>query len=523
MSDQKTFSVPEEEHALPFDAGQQEALLGHILTSQRFYTQVADKLQAEWFADSSVGKVLKFYKSFFKEFHRLPNSLEEFKTYHLFLAMDQKDRNAIYILIGRCIERGKIYGMDHLTTQLNTWYKAQVFFRDLPQIANLINSRKVVDAEQLVLEMNKRLSLANIEADKAVDIVDWRSVRAMSVNNVQAALTTGLRLLDRRLLEESLYGGLIPGDSTIVLAPSNVGKTTFLMNMARLNAMQGKSVLWITREGNHYDLVQKLYQSAFDKTRHELWSWSQTKEGEAALDQYAIAISKFLTYLHLPSVCVYVEDVIAQILRLQEQRRTQGKSPFHMVVVDYPGIFQTREASGAKWEVRHIQDLIYRSFIQLAAQENFHLIAAAQTNREASKINKGINSFRLLVGEDVGETWGIYMAATNVLTLNRGPSATAQNYLTVNLVKSRSSETGWAVTAKSKFSSCISHSDELGGVAYRSDVGEVETVEHLLASLNTTDHAPVGFVVQPPKNRVPNANPTPQVPGSPQDPGTKTS
>jgi hypothetical protein len=120
--------------------------------------------------------------------------------------------------------------------------------------------------------------------------------------------------------------------------------------------------------------------------------------------------------------------------------------------------------------------------VQLALELDCHVIAAVQTNRQGSISNR--DDERLLTMEDVAESWGVMTAATNVLTLNRDQHAAMNQRLTFYVAKSRSSEVGRAIVAKTDYAKCITHDDDLGGTWYRGSNTMADRIDDLLAKYN---------------------------------------
>jgi replicative DNA helicase len=466
---------------LPFSDDQQKALLGHVMQKDTFFKQVYQRLEPGWFTDPDLSKIFTAYCAFYKRYDHIPNSIDEFRAWQDFQALDQADRVRINNKITLCHAKTATYGVDYLAEQITVWQKMQLCVNNLPQIANLVNTRKLDKAEQLLHSTSKDLLFSSFQQDPVANWEDWKAVREAEAIDAENAISTGLTLLDRKLLPSGTKGSLLPGDTTVIIAASNSGKTSCMSTIARHNVMSGKSVLWVTREGRQLDMMTKMYCSVFKKQRADLWKWSRTPEGESEMTIVTKYLNRYLHYIHVPKVTAYVEDIVADIVRMQAARLAQTGKGYSLLCVDYPAIFQTKESQGAKWGLREIQDYLYRQFVQLAAQEKFHCLVAAQTNREGSKVNKGIGGGRRLVtSEDVAECFSIIMSATNVLTINRDEKAQSKGYITYHLVKSRSSDTGWSVTARSDFGMSLTHSDELGATAYRGNLKLSDQVDDLL-------------------------------------------
>jgi hypothetical protein len=170
-----------------------------------------------------------------------------------------------------------------------------------------------------------------------------------------------------------------------------------------------------------------------------------------------------------------VEDISNIIERTQENWRNEHRDAdgqpkgYDLFVCDYPGVLSTRQNSRGNLQWRHVQQIVYDTFVQLALQHEWHSLVAIQTNRDASKINNHTSKGgerRFLTNEDVAETWGAIMSATTVFTVNRSPEAQAAGRVTFLISKSRSSSTGYAVTCYGNFKQGVSHANELGYLSY---------------------------------------------------------
>jgi hypothetical protein len=177
-----------------------------------------------------------------------------------------------------------------------------------------------------------------------------------------------------------------------------------------------------------------------------------------------------------------VEDVEPLIRRKQEDlaARNNGKG-YDLLVCDYPAKLTTKLANGGHMSKRNVDEIVYGYFVQLALEYGFHNLLAIQTNREGSKVNKGQkDEHRLLVMEDVHESYGVMQEATNVITLNRDPVAKARQHMTFHIDKSRSSETGFAVVARTDFGRARTHHNDLGAIWYRGVATMADQVDDLL-------------------------------------------
>jgi hypothetical protein len=291
-------------------------------------------------------------------------------------------------------------------------------------------------------------------------------------------------------------GSLLPGDTTVVVAPTNSGKTTSMLTTAVANARRGKSVLLMTHEGRPSDIKMKLLCCALGVTQAKIFEKMRgSPEERKLLERAAMMLESQITYVPYNKAGLCVEDVEPIIRRKQDERAAKNSGEgFNLLVSDYPAKLTTRMGAEGKMSKRNIDEIVYGYYIQYALEYGFHSLLAIQTNREGSRINKGQREPRLLTGEDVHESYGPIQEATNVITINRDPTAKARSRLTYYVDKSRSSETGFAVVCRTDFGSATTHSDKLGGCWYRGTDTMSDSIDDLLTQFNNMEIDPTALL-----------------------------
>src|ERR1035437_1671079 len=214
----------------------------------------------------------------------------------------------------------------------------------------------------------------------------------------------------------------------------------------------------------------KIWQSMMGKSQNQLFSMLENPAGIQEFENSLGFLDKYLTFVPFIRGGASIEDVEEIIRRKSDDRMAREGKSFDMVVIDYPALLTSRVASEGKWAKRHVDEAVYKDVTQLAGELKFHALVSIQTNREGSKINRGLSKKeekRLLSMEDVQESWGPMTSATNVISINRSIKAMNANRLTYLLCKSRSSETGQAVVCRTNYTHATTHSDGLGAAWYR--------------------------------------------------------
>jgi hypothetical protein len=500
---------------LPFDTGKkQDALLGHLVQNEPFFLQAKDKIRGEWFSDPWNQKIWDVKLAFFKRVGRPPISVFEFQDCEEFMArFELPERNRLRSKMIENEVAAHEYGLDGLRQELTSWFRSRVFKAWIEHAGEQYNAAmdapdpraKMESAYQSVSGCVSALQQATFESDESVDfstIADGSIFRQREAD-LDGALTFGCAVLDQKLNRDcrvkssitktqaedgtliekqaTTAFSLLKGDHTVLLAPTNIGKTTTMMTVGICNILQKRSVLIVTHEGRSEDISMKALQCLLGMSYQDLYALLSTEQGRQVLGKAASFLTKYLTYVPMNRANLSVEDVEATIRRSQEKRVIETGRGYDLIIDDYPAKLTTVEASRGHWAKRQIDEKVYNIFTQLGLEFKAHILTAIQTNREGSKINAGRKGAedRLIGMEDVMESWGAMTTATNVITLNRGERAKASDLMTFHVVKSRSNEVGWSVVAKTRFDVARTHGFGMAATCYRGE-GTVDITSDLL-------------------------------------------
>jgi replicative DNA helicase len=474
---------------LPFSEIKQRALLGHLIENSSFFKQAKTQIQADWFLDEHVVKVVRAMFKYYEDYKRIP-TIAEIKAAPSILKEDVKIQKRCHFLIDLVLVEKANFHIDPLVNELTDWLKTRHYSKYAAISSKLFNQERYEQAYVEMKKMIRELDAIDFENDQEKSFEDYmQQFENNKKQNLEGGLTFGLTMMDRLLLPEGTSGGLLPGDTTLLLAPTNIGKTTTMITIIRHNLEKGKDVLFLTHEGREEDIMDKLWCSILGVNKATLYDiCSDTKRMEEGLKKF----KAHLTYVPYNKAGATIEDVETLIRRKQEQRIAKHGKGYDLVVDDYPSKLSTVQAKQGNFQPRHIETHVYNTFVQLALEYKFHCLCAIQTNRTGSKKNRGFKnkwedegeSSRLLTMEDVAESWGPMTIATNVISINRDERAVANNRVTFYICKSRSSETGFAVLCESKYSQATTHDDKLGHTSMRTSHSMSEQAARLLKEFN---------------------------------------
>jgi replicative DNA helicase len=465
---------------LPFDPAKQKAILGHCLRDNAFFLQCRTKLLPEWFNDYRQGKVYKAMLAFYREFGRQPTKVE-IKGYKELVIEEGPERGSLQSMVDQAWNGASEIHLDVIRLELTAWYHARLYREGVEKSNNLYNDGRFSDAYAIMSEKMNLIRTSRFDEDIELSFENPDKFLALSEQSYMEGLTTGLSILDAALTPDgSPTPGLYRGDMTVFLAPSNVGKTTALLTVVGHNVLNKEPTLLLTHEGRPQDIREKVLCSILRKTKPELFAMYKTPLGAKVIRRITTLISQYLTYIPYNRAGMLVEDVAALIRRRQEERIAKDPDGrgYSLLVDDYPAKLSTERAKGGHLAQRNLDAVVYDYFVQLALEMNLHALVAVQTNRQGSKDNR--DAERLLTMEDVRESWDVMTMATNVISINRDVTAAQNNRVTFYVCKSRSSETGRAIVARSKYAACVTHWNHWGGTWYRGEATLSDQIDQFL-------------------------------------------
>lgn len=494
----ENYSYPDESlKSLPHSDRKQEAILGYLLTDDQFFNQGRHRIQGSWFKDSQCRQIWEALLAQTEMLGRKPK-ITELKDGEVFLRMGQKDRDSLYFKMAKCQTEIGNYGLDSLTPELTDWMRARLYMEKVTKSSSLFNSaqnatdgyKRRAEANQILKDMLRDSDDMSFDPGMEEDFSSVQNEIEAMLEERKDGLGFGLSMVDNLIhppLEEGQTGGggLIKGDMTILLAPSNIGKTSTMVTVACHNIKSGKNVLFLSHEGRPSDIKIKILQCMLGRTKQDLVRGRLNPKNNAVFQNVSALLERRLVYIPMNRVGMNVEDVAVVMQRAMDKFTARTGERFDLIVDDYMAKLGTVQNSKGMLSKRHMDQIVYEYGVQMALQYDMHFLTAIQTNREGSKVNRGdSDDGRLLSQEDVAESWMTMANVTNVISLNRDPTAQAAKRMTFLICKSRSSETNIAIVAKTDFARCITHHESFGSTWYRGTQSMTERIDSLLEQFN---------------------------------------
>lgn len=330
-----------------------------------------------------IDKVL----AFFRKFDRLPEKDE--------LDILGKDWSTQYyeeVSIGKDV--------------LVDWWKAET--KKLRVAAKLREAAIALDSnnpevDDILLQAARLASREEVQEELRLS-TDWEKIlqKGLFRKQEENLLSTGIRRLDRAI------GGLFRDDTTLIMAPSNRGKTMFLAHIAYHAVLNGLKVLAVTLEIPAdrwgFRVLQRIGLSGdvhylVNKMKPHISRYIRLVDGECIIRWFpARSLS------------------IAGLEGLIERYSIQGYVP-DLVIVDYleemqPGKFDETDRGGQRG--------VAQGLCNLSKRFNIHVMSATQTNKEA--LNKLI-----ITEKEMGQNYGKYQVVDGVFALCQTEDEYANN------------------------------------------------------------------------------------------------
>lgn len=466
--------------ALPFEPKQQDAILGYAMLDKGFFSQIKDRVKPNWFIDGWTGKAYDAYVKFYATFGHPPKSDDEFHMFESVFVLPPLEKQKLKAAVIRARTETANFSLDVLKASLTGWLQSRVYHQYVTQSATLFNNRKFGESKAMLAKAVKELQEISFEGKAPADFSNPRGLVQEILELGKNALTLGHPVLDRMLAPDSSNGSLLQGDSTVFLAPTNVGKTTAAITVAVANIMAGKKVFFITHEGRKTDVMEKIWQCLLraKKAEFRALSLSDNPAIVAQMTAWAKILNERLVYIDYQKPGTTVEEVVSIMRQHQQMSKNMTGAGFDMIVNDYPAIIGTEDKSVVR-ERRMKDAYVYRYLTDYAGSEAIHGLFSIQTNREGSKKNRQVGEYAnkkfFTTLEDVQEAYEVTNSATNLLTLNQSPDDKVREIFTFLICKSRSSDTNIAVACKSNFSCARTHDSEQPATWFRG----TQALEHM--------------------------------------------
>ena len=363
----------------PRDRELEEAVLGALMLEKDAYTIVCDLLKPE-----------SFYEPIHQRIYEAIQGLGAAQRPIDMLTVTEQLRHN-----GTIEEVGGPFYISQLTSRVasaaHIEYHARIvaqkyLARELISFASQIEAKaydESNDVDDLLQEAEGRLfEISQRNVKKDVTQID--PVIGQAIEQMQAAANreSGLSGLESGYHDlDKLTSGWQPSDLIIIAARPAMGKTAFVLSMARNMAINYNTPIAIfSLEMSNLQLVNRLISSTCEIEGEKI------KSGRLSTMEWEQLMSRVK---HLYSAPLYIDDTPSlSIFELRTKaRRLVREHNVKFIIIDY---LQLMNASGMKFGSREQEvSMISRSLKQLAKELNIPIVALSQLNRSVESRTDG--------------------------------------------------------------------------------------------------------------------------------------
>lgn len=365
--------------AAPRDKDLEEAVLGAVMLEKDAYSKVCDILKPDSFYEPANSKVYEAIQTLgasqrpidmltVTEQMRLNGTLDEVGGPAYIAQLTGRVASAAHVEFHARIVAQKYLARELITFTATISAKAYDESNDVDDLLQ--------EAEGKLFEISQR----NVKKD--VTQIDPIIQQAMTQIEVAANRESGLSGLESGFHElDKLTSGWQPSDLIIIAARPAMGKTAFVLSMAKNMAVNYNTpVAVFSLEMSNLQLVNRMISNVCEI------EGSKIKSGQLSALEWEQLIVRIKNLNGAP---LYIDDTPSlSIFELQTKaRRLVREHDVKMIIIDY---LQLMNASGMKFGSREQEvSMISRSLKQLAKELNIPIIALSQLNRSVENRTDG--------------------------------------------------------------------------------------------------------------------------------------
>lgn len=396
----------------------QEKIFQGIITDDDWAKQIEEVLKPHFFELQYIQYLSDRYFSYFRKYKVFP-------TFQLLIDIIRDElsdsvpnailRDQIVNFLKRVKANPHPGDIKYVKEKTLDFCKRQAFKEALETAVDLVGDDKYDE----VVNIMKKAVAVGMPHSSGHDF--FEDMDARFCQTVRVTCPTGMEELDTK---EILDGGLGRKELGVVVAPTGVGKSHWLVNMGAEAMRRGKNVIHYTFElsevgvGKRYDanLVGVNSNSVYEN-RERIKEFYEENGKELG----RLVIKEFPT-----RTCS-----VAMIRNHIDKLKLKGFIP-SLIVIDYADIMKSSKSYDS---IRHELMLVYEELRQLTQDYNLPCWTASQSNRAGSNAD--------IVGlENMSEAYGKAMVADLVVTISRKPEEKSSGIARMFVAKNRAGVDG---------------------------------------------------------------------------------
>jgi replicative DNA helicase len=404
-----------ENHFSKYGKDFQEKIFQSLMTDQQWATQMVEVMTHEYFE-------LKYLQYLCDRFFGFYLKYKSFPTLQLLVSIIKDEltegddvvlRQQVVEFLSRIKSSPSLGDLEYVKEKTLDFCKKQVLQQALEE------SVKAIQGENYEAVLNIMKDAVSKGSGSSVGHIFFKDHEARFAKINRVCCPTGLHHLDAK---EVFNGGLSRGEIGVIVAPTGVGKSHWLVAMGAEALRRGKNVVHYTFElsetavGIRYDsnLTDIPASDVIDNKENVLNHYEENDYGRLIIKQYPTGAASIVT------------------IRNHIEKLSMKDFVPSLIVIDYADIMRSTRQFDS---LRHELKLVYEELRNLAMEMNIPIWTASQANRDASNSE--------VVGlENMSEAYGKAMVADIVVSISRKPSEKAHGGGRIFVAKNRAGKDG---------------------------------------------------------------------------------
>lgn len=356
-----------------FDRHFQEKVVQAMLTDRQWAAQIAEVINLDYFDYAYLRQLTSKYLGYYQKY-------KEFPSLELFVSVVREDLKneadaALDLQIKTVIVNTKnkkdLGDLQHVKEVALSFCRQQGFKNALVECADLVNEEDQYDRAVEIIKSAITAGQAHspgMDLENDIDARYSETYRNTVRTNIQSV--NGVDSLDARKI---LNGGAGAGELNVVIAPTGVGKSHFLVHIGAQALLQNKNVLHFT-----FELNERAVGIRYDSHLLDIDSLECPERKQEVKDFYLENAGKIgrLRVKYFPTGSATVNTLRSFIDKLSLENFRPD-----LIVVDYAGIMRSTE----RYELPRMElKKIYEELRCFAAEQDVPVWTACQSNKEGA-------------------------------------------------------------------------------------------------------------------------------------------
>lgn len=396
----------------------EKIILNQLITNEDYSRKVAPFLDNGLFENLGCVKLFDLYRNFVDKYNTVPNV----DALHIDLKNSNYDEvtyNAITDLLKDISNDKRSFNLKHLIDESEAWAKDRKMEIAIRRGIEILDDKKKGNERGKILDYVKEALSYSFNVDVGHDYLnDWEKQYEWYHKSVYKL---PFRL---KYFNDATNGGLENKTLNIFMAPTGLGKSLMLCDMAAYNLSQGKNVLYISGELSSEKITQRQDANLLDVSI----SYIDKLSKQAYEDKYRNLSEKTkgtLIIKEYPTATAHVGHFRALLKEIELKKNKK----MDVIYVDYLNIFLSQRYNFSSDSYTYVKG-VAEELRGLAGEYDVPIVTATQTNREGSKSS----DYNL---SHVSESFGISMTADAVWGLIVTEELKKKGYMKVKYLKSR--------------------------------------------------------------------------------------